>query len=828
MALIAFVLVTFIVLALAASAIVTLSDGQEELNTKKPYSLVKTIGSNRVAIGEFNGPQGLTVDSTGNLYVVDSGNKRVQKFAANGTFLAMWNISDADPQSLVGIDVDSDEQVYVADFQRGMIRALSGENTSAIGEFGQPSSDSKVLRGPFGIAVDRVTNEVYITAAGSDGIRKYAANGTLIGQFNENHKNDSRVEMQHTTGVDIDSTGNVYVLAADNPLVNASFVQIFARNGTFLGSWGGEPLKHPNDMAIDSSDTVFIRDSDSKVKVFTKNGTFMKEWGSAGIEKDPMTGSVGIAFDPTDGNVVYISDPGNSQIQKYTKEGIYLSSIGLASSANGQFEDPHDMEFDSQGNIYVADLQNHRIQKFSSNGIFISKWGSYCELHSGNGQQFCNDPDGAQGTLELGDGQFSSPVDIAIDSKDDIYVLDGPDNMRIQKFTSNGTFISKFNIVAENKTSSDTAYVRIVGIVVDSKDNVYAAVNDAFPLIQKFSSNGTFIGGWDLAGPKTLRPPLPEEMQFLGNVTYDEYVQTRTSIPWRIAIDSSDNIYVTAVVDTFWENYHVEKMSNDGILLASWGQAGWCKEEFRDIREMAFDSSDSLHLVDASNDRISKYASNGTFLTLLYPEDIGIISVDVVAMAFDSTGNLYLTQGNTISIFEPNHGQQVNGMKEDTNPRGYYQVPMKIGEGSLTFVPASSVDSKVVCGSINITEKAARFELLTDSIHNDLSKPNAIELVLPDEFISGIYQIKADNGQEIQFEKRQLDNNDTSMLEALDLFSDSHYTVLRLVIPENATFIDIYATTVVPDFGAMIVLGLATMVGVTIAVNKSNIFNRKR
>jgi sugar lactone lactonase YvrE len=806
--------------------------GQEEQQQNgNVYSLVKTIGSNRAGPGEFNGPTGLATDPLGNLYVVDSNNKRVQKFSSDGTFLAMWNISVTDPRSLIGIDPDSHVNLYVADFYKGGIWVLTGDNntSSTLQQFNQEPY-AKRLRNPFDIAIDPNTNELYVTAV-SDSIRKYAANGTLITQFKENHKNDSGVELYHTTGVDIDSQGNVYVLAADNPLVNASFVQVFSSNGTFLGSWGGKPLKHPNDIAIDSSDTVYIRDSDSTIKVFTKNGTFLKDWGSVGIADEELTGSIGIAFDPADDNSLYLSDPENSLVKKYTKDGQYISSIGLASSADGQFEAPQEIEFDSHGNIYVADLQNYRIQKFASNGTFITKWGSYCEINAENNtsnynypQSFCLDPDGMQGPLESGDGQFSSPVDIAIDSNDSIYVLDGPDNMRIQKFTSNGDFINKFNVVAENKTSEPGAYVRIVGIVVDSEDNVYAAVDDAFPSIQKFSSDGTFIGGWNLPMPKTVNPLPLGEMQFLpGNMTIEEYIQSRTVSPWRIAIDSFDNIYVTAVVDTFWENYHVQKVSNNGTHLATWGQAGWCKEEFREIREMAFDSSDNLYLVDASNDRISKFSSNGTFMTLLYPEDIGIGSIVVTAMAFDREDNLFLMTGNAISVFESTNGQENNVVNRTENgtARNYYQVPLKITEGSLTYLPTHSEDAKVVCGTINASEKVAKLELLTDSIHDDQGRHNVIELVIPDEYISGIYQIKADNGQEIEFEEHQLDNSDNaSLLEELDLSSNRKYTIIRFVAPERAPFIEVYATTVVPEFGSVApAVAALAIVGVVLAVN---------
>jgi len=62
--------------------------------------------------------------------------------------------------------------------------------------------------------------------------------------------------------------------------------------------------------------------------------------------------------------------------------------------------------------VYVADSGNNRVQKFDSNGNFISKFGTY-------------------GT---GDGQFINPVDIAVDSSDNVYVDDSL-NSKVQIYS---------------------------------------------------------------------------------------------------------------------------------------------------------------------------------------------------------------------------------------------------------------------------------------------------------------------------------------------------------------------------------------------------------
>jgi len=86
------------------------------------------------------------------------------------------------------------------------------------------------------------------------------------------------------------------------------------------------------------------------------------------------------------------------------------------------------------------------------------------------------------GIAGSGDGQFNVPLQVAVDSAGDLYVVD-QNNQRVQKFDSNGGFLTTFGVSG----TGDGEFIQPYGIAVDSFDNVY--VTDSIRNnVQKFDS----------------------------------------------------------------------------------------------------------------------------------------------------------------------------------------------------------------------------------------------------------------------------------------------------------------------------------------------------
>jgi DNA-binding beta-propeller fold protein YncE len=154
---------------------------------------------------------------------------------------------------------------------------------------------------------------------------------------------------------------------------------------------------------------------------------FKGMWGSSGTGDGQFCRPLGIAVD-SDGNV-YVADSGNHRIQKFTSAGVFLKWWGGEGNGEGQFSFPLHVTVDTSNNIYVTEQiygrgvahYRIRIQKFAPTGDFIRQWGE-------------------AGT---GDGQFDSPRGIAVESDNDILVVDSG-NFRIQKFATDGRFKRKW------------------------------------------------------------------------------------------------------------------------------------------------------------------------------------------------------------------------------------------------------------------------------------------------------------------------------------------------------------------------------------------------
>jgi tripartite motif-containing protein 71 len=102
-----------------------------------------------------------------------------------------------------------------------------------------------------------------------------------------------------------------------------------------------------------------------RIQKFSKDGQFITKWGTSGSEVGQFMGPAGLAVDSDDN--IYVNDRDNDRIQIFTSDGTFITAIGSQGSEDGQFNRPEGVGVDPYSNtglVYVADTGNSRIQVF--------------------------------------------------------------------------------------------------------------------------------------------------------------------------------------------------------------------------------------------------------------------------------------------------------------------------------------------------------------------------------------------------------------------------------------------------------------------------------
>ena len=291
-------------------------------------------------------------------------------------------------------------------------------------QWGSQGTGNGQFNAPRFVAVDPAGQYVYVSDVTNETIQKFTSNGDFVTQWNSGV--DSR-RFWGVTGVAVDPTGEfVYVTEYDGDMI-----QKFTSDGVYVTNWGtyGEKpgqFHMPFGVAVDAAGNVYVTDYyRNNVQKFTSDGVYITQWGSQGSGDGQFSYPTGVAVDAA-GNVYVANNGGvtngNSAIQEFTSDGVFITQWGSQGSGNGQFGgtgafgNPFGVAVDAAGNVYVADqwggiYDNERSEKFTGDGAYITQWGS-------------------RGT---GNGQFYEPMGVAVDAAGNVYVVDAR-NYRIQKF----------------------------------------------------------------------------------------------------------------------------------------------------------------------------------------------------------------------------------------------------------------------------------------------------------------------------------------------------------------------------------------------------------
>jgi len=321
---------------------------------------------------KLNNPIQVALDSSGNLYIADSTNNRIRKVTNStgkistiaGTTLSGWTGDGAaatgatlnDPE---GIWVDSSGNIFIGDLENhvvrkittdGKINTVAGNNTANFSGDGGPAT-SAALDFPLGVVTDSA-GDLYIADSFNHRIRIVTPDGninTYAGSGVANYSGDGgpaiNADLNRPFGVCLDAAGNLYIADNENHRIRMvapnGTITTVAGTGTAGSAGDGGPatkaqLNRPYDVKVDAAGDLFIADySNSRIRMVTPDGVINTIAGGSG--------------------------PG------YTGDG------GAATGAKLDF--PTGLAIDTNGNIYIADSSNNVIRLLTPNGPSVSAGG---------------------------------------------------------------------------------------------------------------------------------------------------------------------------------------------------------------------------------------------------------------------------------------------------------------------------------------------------------------------------------------------------------------------------------------------------------------------
>jgi len=308
----------------------------------------------------FNGPSGITVAPSGDLYVADTGNHIVRTVTTPA----------------------------------GMVTTFAGSvpvtgNTDGTGAGARFSS-------PFALASDG-QGSFYVADAGNHAIRKVTSTGvvsTFAGSPGNAGSNDgaaATARFNYPTGVAVDGAGNLYVADSGNHTIrqvtSIGMVSTLAGSpgqyGSVDGTGSAARFWSPAAVAVDAAGNVYVADPGnhlirrvSPLGMVSTLAGFPQTCGSS----DGTGGAarfcypLGIGVDAS--GTVYVADTYNDTLRKVSPTGVVGTLAGTAGTggssdgtrAAARFNIPTSLTLDGSGNIYLADRENHTIRKITPTG----------------------------------------------------------------------------------------------------------------------------------------------------------------------------------------------------------------------------------------------------------------------------------------------------------------------------------------------------------------------------------------------------------------------------------------------------------------------------
>ena len=251
--------------------------------------------------GELIWPVGIAIDSDENIYIADEWMNRISIFTNSGHFLRNWSTQgDGEVNRTSGIALDLNDDVYVVDSLNHRVRKFTKDGGYIL-QFGSFGDGPGELNAPWGVAVGD-EGSAYVADHKNHRVQKFDANGEFVASFGSYGK--GKGQLNRPSDVAVDPDGDVYVCDWGNDRV-----QVFASDGRFIASFIGDAqqLAKGHQQQVDANPDV--------IKARRRAYTLEPEWRFAL--------PTGVTFDVESSRLI-VADSQRSRVQIYNKVKNYM------------------------------------------------------------------------------------------------------------------------------------------------------------------------------------------------------------------------------------------------------------------------------------------------------------------------------------------------------------------------------------------------------------------------------------------------------------------------------------------------------------------------
>jgi tripartite motif-containing protein 71 len=410
--------------------------------------------------GQLNSPRDVAIDGSGNIYVADAGNSRIEAFDSTGHYL--WATVGSQSKCLytqrnttctnqpIGVSWDTTNNVLlVADTGDSYIKAFSASGgwvwTSPVGKGTKANLDAgdprDAIRGPGGYiwvsAYDQNQIKAYqVSASGvwsttpsvvlGDGSKGGHGNNQLIFPYNVEFSPDGNTAYVADIGNDRIAVYNISNLNAP----------------TWEGQYGSRctlPCAYPKDakkflflrrvvVVTDGPNTGDVVGDDfwgNQINVWAPPvggvlGAFVEQIEGVHAPAPGVAQAFGVTVAPSGATAgtIYVVDRLNQRVEEFSSSNTFMTASGVRGVGVDAFSWPEDAAVAPDGTVWIADTRNSRLEHWNSNLTCVGFPGTCL-------------PD--VGTKGPGVGQFNYIEGLTVDSNGIVWVAD-TDNNRIESY----------------------------------------------------------------------------------------------------------------------------------------------------------------------------------------------------------------------------------------------------------------------------------------------------------------------------------------------------------------------------------------------------------